>query len=160
MSGIPIRLTFGEMWSAVAVGTARQLGAMKADKPESCGADIRDRWGSHIEGACGEMAFARAVNRYYGAPLGTYKQGGDGVGNIQVRTRSNHDYDLIVRPGDDLDARFVLVTGLAPDFVVRGWIRGRDAQRPEWIQEHGGRPPAWFVPQGSLLPLDRLDLAG
>mgnify|MGYP006300474069 CR=1 FL=1 len=84
--------------------------------------------------------------------MGTFKTGGD-VGEIQVRTRSRHDYELLIRPQDRDEDTFVLLTGVAPSFRAHGWIQGQDAKKKEWLQTYGGRPPAYFVPQKDLRPL-------
>jgi hypothetical protein len=117
----------------------------------------------HFEGACGEMAFAKATNRYWSGSVDTFRLADIGTA-IQVRTRSNHSWDLLVRPSDADDDLFVLVTGWAPDYQVHGWIAGAAAKRPEWLKEYGGRPPAYFVPKdklkslGSLASLERESL--
>jgi hypothetical protein len=66
---------------------------------------------------------------------------------------------LIVRPNDDDDARWILVTGQCPVYRVHGWIRGRDAKRHEWLRNHAGRPPAYFVPAYELKAISDLEYA-
>lgn len=107
---------------------------------------------AHILGAAGEMAVAKVLGRYWGGDVCTFKRADIGS-NIQVRTRSRHEWDLIIRDDDDGAAYFVLVTGTPGNLCVRGWIKGEDARRDEWRQGHGGRPPAWFVPQSALKPM-------
>jgi hypothetical protein len=34
-------------------------------------------------------------------------------------------------PDDDV---YILVTGTAPTYCIRGWMYGRDAKRPEWLR--------------------------
>jgi hypothetical protein len=101
------------------------------------------------------MAAAKAMDRYWNGSVDTFQNGGD-VGRLQVRTRRKQSYELIVRPHDrDADV-FVLVVGVAPVFDVRGWMMGRDAKQPEWLMDHGGRPPAYFVPSDALHPIGEL----
>lgn len=128
---------------------------------EAAGAGRSDRHGFagdglaiHLLGTAGEMAAAKALNCYWGGAEGTFKR--PDLGGIQVRTRSRHDYDLIVRPGDADDEPFLLVTGTMPAFRVHGWLWGREAKQPQWLQTHGGREPAYFVPQAALRPLTAL----
>lgn len=147
-----IVLTPSELQVAASVGVARHVQALREGRPDRHGARADDGWSLHIEGAAGEMAAARAMGRYWDAPVGTFKHGGD-VGAIQVRTRSQHLYELIVRRDDRSEDTFVLVTGRAPRYRVHGWITGADAKRPEWLQAHGGRPPAYFVPHNALRSL-------
>jgi hypothetical protein len=141
---------------AVEVGCRRQLQAIREGRHDLYGYDGDEGWSLHIEGAAGELAVAKALDRYWSGSVNTYRAGAD-VGQLQVRTRSQPNYDLLIRDRDDDDAVFVLVTGRVPSFAVRGWLLGRDGKRPEWRREHGGRPPAYFVPQAHLRPITELE---
>lgn len=152
---VAVRLSWPEVWQAVSIGALRHISALRQGRPDRHGYDGGQGWTIHIEGAAGEIAVAKALDRFWAAPVNTYKVGGD-VGPIQVRTRSRANYELLVRP-DDLDgATFVHVTGQIPRFVVHGWLTGTEAKRPEFLQEHGGRPPAYFVPRSCLHPIEQL----
>ena len=144
---IEITLTGREIVQGAFVGIMRQVECIARQSKNQHGAK-RD-WQIHIEGALGEMAFSKAVGVYWSAIT---KFGGRDAGAYEVRTRSKHHYELIVRDSDadNVDVRFVLVTGSNGSYVIRGWIRGRDAMRDEWRKGHGGREPAWFVPQCEL----------
>lgn len=150
-----VTLTPVEVELAAMTGVKRQIEALRAGRPDRYGADAHDGWSLHIEGAAGEAAAAKVLDRYWGATVNTFSSGGD-VGLLQVRTRSRHDYELIVRDKDRHEDAFILVTGTVPRFRVHGWINGRDAKREEWKREHGGRPAAFFVPQDKLSPLSTL----
>ena len=149
-----VTLEWFEVLLAATVGVRRQLEALRSGRPDCHGFDGATGWQVHIEGACGEMAFAKATGRYWSGSINTFKAGGD-VGNIQVRTRSRDDYDLIVRDDDRDEDIFVLVIGKAPTFRVVGWIQGAEAKRPSWRHVYGARPPAFFVPQAALFPISR-----
>lgn len=136
---------------AAMVGVKRQLEALKDGRPDRHGYE-GDGWAVHVEGAAGEQAAAKAMNRFWSGSINTYQLGGD-VGEIQIRTRSKGYYELIVREQDDDNAAFVLVTGAAPTYQVVGWIFGRDAKRAEWSKTHGDRPAAYFVPHAALQDL-------
>lgn len=151
-----ITLTWQEVGQGAWTGIQRQMHALKDGRANVFGFD-GDDWGIHIEGACGEIAAAKAMNRYWSASVNTFKNGGD-VGQIQVRTRSRADYDLLIRDNDRDGDVFVLVTGKIPNFCVRGWIVGLDGKKDVWRKGHGGRPPAWFVPQSALQPIEALEL--
>jgi hypothetical protein len=154
MNGGCINLTDQEREAATAVGSRRHAEAVKKRLPDRHG--FRgDSLQIHVEGACGELAAAKALGLPWDGPVNTFKRGGD-VGDLQVRTRSNHAWDLIVRPDDRDGDVFVLVTGLTPRFRVHGWIRGVDAKKDAWRKTYGGRPPAYFVPQRALRPLEEL----
>lgn len=147
-----VLLSRSEMRIAADVGVLRQLGAL--DRPDAHGL-LGSGWNEHIEGSLGEMAFAKALGVYWAAPINTFKEGGD-VGAFQVRTRSNDNYDLLVRPTDRDEDIFVLVVGQRGIYRVVGWLYGRECKRPEWLKTYGGRPPAYFVPQEALRPISTL----
>ena len=149
---IKVTLTSAELMVGAVTGIMRHVSSLQKRRQDRHGF-VGDGWGIHVEGACGEMAFAKAMDRYWTASVNAFK-GADVGDNIQVKTRSRHSYDLIVRKDDDPDHVFFLVTGLAPDYRVHGWIVGRDAMQNKWLQTYGGRPPAWFVPQDALHNLD------
>jgi hypothetical protein len=154
---IDVELTSAEVVTAAMVGVYRHVQALFAGyKPNAGFRDPDKAWHIHIEGACGEMAVAKAMKMFWSASVGTFKEGGD-VGCLQVRTRSRIDYDLFVRPRDDPDSIFVLVIGNAPKFRVVGWIYGRDARQEKYLKDYGERSaPAWFVPQSDLYDMDCL----
>ena len=141
-------LDHSELELAAAVGLRRQLASLRDQREDRHGFS-GPGWTIHIEGACGELAVAKAMGRYWNGGVDTFKAP-DLSGSIQIRTRSNADYDLIVRPNDADEDLFILVTGRAPEFTVHGWIKGRDAKQEQWSRTYGDRPPAFFVPQSAL----------
>jgi hypothetical protein len=111
-------------------------------------------WSEHIEGACGEIAVAKLLGIFWDGSVNTWKA--NDLPGLGVRTRSRHDYDLIVRPSDDDHASWVLVTGRCPHYRVHGWITGAAAKRPEFLKNYGGRPAAYFVPASELRRMDQM----
>jgi hypothetical protein len=150
-----IHLTGAELYLAAQIGVSRQMEAMRKGLPDRHGFDGLEGWTVHIEGAAGEMAVAKALGVFWGGTVNTFKTTAD-VGALEVRTRSRHDYELLIRENDADEAVFVLVTGRAPDFNVVGWLKGKEAKQPQWIRTHGGRPPAYFVPHAALHPIEEL----
>lgn len=150
-----VRLTPYELMQAATAGCLRQISALARSLPDRHGF-VGLGWSEHIEGACGEMAVGKATGRYVSGSINTFKTGGDLGSRVQVRTRSRHDYDLIVRRDDRDDDAFVLVTGRSPSFQVRGWIWGRDAKQERWRATHGNREPAFFVPASDLACIDTM----
>jgi hypothetical protein len=142
-----VKLTWYEAAMASHVGWMRQLAAIKAGKQDCHGYD-GEGWSEHIEGACGEMAVAKLLGIFWDGSVNTWKA--NDLPGLQIRTRSLHDYDLIVRPNDENDSRWVHVTGRCPEYRVHGWIVGSSAKRPEFLKTHGGRPAAYFVPASKL----------
>ena len=151
-----VELTASEMYFAAMVGVRRYINVRKGAHRSPL-AENHDVWGNNIEGACGELAFAKAVNIYWDGSINTFKMRAD-VGLVEVRTRRKAGYELIVRDSDPDGRVFVLVQGEAPRFTVMGWYRSEQAKRPEWLQTHGGGSPAYFVPNGHLYPISTLTL--
>ena len=151
---IEITLEYYEVAQAAHVGQLRNLSAM------SRGYDSKipgREWQAHIEGACGEIAVAKAAGKYWGGSINTFKDGGDIVSTgWEVRTRSDHSHDLIVRDNDPDGRVFILVTGLSPTFRIHGWIKSEDAKREEWRKNYGGHGLAYFVPQELLNNMEDL----
>lgn len=143
-----VTLDWSELELAAAVGLRRQLSSLRDQREDKHGFS-GPGWTIHIEGACGELAVAKALGRYWNGSVDNFR-GPDLVGFLQIRTRSNAYYDLIVRPDDADQDVYILVTGRAPEFEVHGWIRGRDAKQEMWLRTYGDRPPAYFVPQSAL----------
>ena len=151
---IEITLTKWECAQAAIVGVLRQTEAigrnLKSKLPSSNPFQI------HCEGACGEMAASKAIDRYWSGSVNTFKNGGDIGEKVQVRTASKPDGKLVVRSDDRDDDYFILVTGQAPTYYVHGWLLGKDAKKAKYLDNPAGRGEAWFVPQSDLRPLDTL----
>lgn len=148
-----VTLEWFEVSRAALVGVSRNVEAMRKGCKNRL--PISDEWSIHILGALGECAFAKATNRYWNGSVNTFKDADIGS-NIQIRTRSMHHYDLIVRDGDADDDVYVLVTGGPSDFVLRGWLRCKDAKQEKYRANYGGYGNAFFVPQSELNPIDPL----
>jgi hypothetical protein len=158
MASVAVQLTNREMAMAADCGIMRNIAAIIDERDDAYGLDEDDGgWSKHVEGACGEVAVAKVLGRFWSPTVNVFNAPDIGR-TIGVRTRSRHDYDLNIRPNDKPQHAYVLVTGRAPNFIVRGYIIGADARRGKWLRDYGGRPPAWFVPQASLLDIDELRL--
>lgn len=151
---IDVTLTDYEMAMASDAGRLRNIAAVKRGYESR----ISGReWQAHIEGACGEVAVAKATGKYWGGSINSFKSGGDlDSTGWEVRTRSDHNYDLIVRDNDPDDRVFILVTGLSPNFKIWGWIMSQDAKREEWRANYGGHGTAYFVPKLELNEMGEL----
>ena len=150
---ISVTLTWEEMKEAATVGICRNVESLRQGDKNAHGYDGSDTWTVNIEGACAELAFAKAMGIKGDGGINTYKAAD--VGNDwQVRWSPEHGNRLIVRSNDSDDHRFVLVSGQSPSFRIQGWRRGRDAKRPYWREAPCGRPAAYFVPKNCLRPID------
>lgn len=144
-----VTLEWFEVSRAALVGISRNVEALRKGLQNSRPTN-ENEWHIHVVGALGECAFAKATGRYWSGSVNTFKSGGDIGKNIQVRTRSKHSYDLIVRDGDKDDDIFVLVTGGPTDYEIRGWMLARDAKSEKYRANYGGYGDAFFVPAKDL----------
>lgn len=151
-----VTLTHTEMMTGSYVGAARQTQALDEGLRSRGFMTADKQWGIHIIGALGEKAAAKALGVYFSETVGTFHNGVPDLKGLEVRTRSKHDYDLLVRPDDDDDIPYVLVTGTGPEFHVWGWMTGAEAKQDRWSKTHGNRPPAFFVPKEHLHDLEDL----
>ena len=77
VNGIPVRLSWYELWIAASVGAKRQIEAIQRGLSDQHGFTGENGWNLHLEGAAGEMAAAKAMNRFYSGSINTFKDGGD-----------------------------------------------------------------------------------
>lgn len=142
-----------EWFTAIQCGGRRNMFSRKNKLENKAGfPSDGDEWGVHIEGVCGEMAFAKCIGVYFDYTTETFKTKAD-VLDVEVRTRSKDYYELIIRSDDKDESPFVLVTGKSPKLTVVGWIYCKDAKQEKWLKNHGQRPPAYFVPHSDLRPI-------
>jgi hypothetical protein len=112
----------------------------------------------HLLGAAGEVAVAS----YLGMKEHLFKEtearrGSDDLPGIDVKTRSKHQYDLIVQKNEDACKKFVLVTIESQKTFLHGWCYGHEAlQERFWADPARGRP-AYFVPKEALSPMETLN---
>lgn len=147
-----VNLEWYEISRAALVGVSRNVEALRKGLQNTRPISESD-WHIHILGACGEVAFAKATNRYWSGSVNTFKTGGDIGGHIQIRTRSKSNYDLIVRDNDNDNDIFVLVTGGPAEFDVKGYMRASDAKAEKYKANWGNYGEAYFVPQSELRPI-------
>ena len=134
----------------------RRIVSLQKGLKEKHGNDGSRGWDDNIEGACGECAFAKAMNLYWDGSINRFSAGGDVGERYQIRTLKCHHYDLLVRPGDADEKPYILVTGRSGKYQVHGWAWGREAKREEWLEAKGGREPAYWMPQSELRPLEEM----
>ena len=146
-----VELSSREMIQGAFVGMMRQVENVKKQRPDAYGADASRGWQIHIEGCLGEMAFAKHMGLYWS---GANEFQAHDVGEYEIRTTPRNFGDLILHPGDDDDAKYVLVTGHNGIYEVRGWIFGKEGKNQEWWRDPLGNRPAYFVPQRELISFD------
>jgi hypothetical protein len=147
---IEIVLSEGELLIAHTVGGHRQIQNLRENRYTDAEGDRL--WQYHIEGAAGELAFAKYLGVYWSGALGDLNA--RDVGGYEVRTRSRHDWDMPIYLKDANDKPCVLLTGLAPRLRIRGWLYAGEGKRGEyWADKAHNNRPAYFVPSNVLRPM-------
>ena len=120
----------------------------------------------HLPGAMGELAVAKFLGIEWPARVDTFHGPPDLDPDIEVKTRQNHAWGLMIRHCDPVDnRRYILVTKEIgnPEFRLHGWINGSEIRTDEhWnteITKRNGRPPMWLVEQHELNPMKVLRMA-
>jgi len=151
-----IVLTEIEMEIAAMVGCRRRSESRSNSREYAHGFDGSGGWDIDIEGAAAELAYAKYRGQYWPATVCSFKHADVGA-NVQIRSTPHANGSLIIRDDDNAEHFYVLLTGTAPTFQVRGYIQGISAQNDEWRQAPNGRPAAYFVPQSALKPFEKKD---
>lgn len=142
---IEIKLTLEELMIAAQVGSIRRVSGIKSGMDKNKHTSKSD-WGTDIDGAAAEMAFAKWLGVYWAGSNRTFKA--PDVGSWQVRSTTHREGCLIVRPNDSDRDSFVLILTATPSFFIAGWLMGSDAK-----QDKFRRDDSWWVPQNELKPL-------
>jgi hypothetical protein len=151
---LEVTLTNEEIEYAESIGRIRQREAELSGLPDCYGLRKEDGQVSHELGALGEFACCKAYDLSWPATVNTFRQP-DFTANgfkVEVKTRSESWYDLLVRPDDHDDRLYMLVVRFGSSFVIYGGMFGRDAKQEKWTKNHGGRPTAYFVPKTAIIP--------
>jgi hypothetical protein len=150
-------LTQQEMEMASFVGCKRRCESKSKsrkdnDNLKNVGFKEMDFWGIDIEGAAAEMAYCKFTNQFWSGSVNSFKAPDCGS-DIQIRSTKLNNGCLIVREKDPDSDYYVLVSGIAPEFIICGWIRGSDAKKKSYERAPNNRTPAYFVPQSALNPI-------
>ena len=113
----------------------------------------------HILGCVGEYAVALALDCVEDlfkddVPL---RGSVDLPGQIDVKTRSKHHYDLLVQKDEDPTKILVLVTCQPKSATkIHGWIKASEAMKPEYWKEWVKGRGCYSFPQSKLRPTEEL----
>jgi len=110
----------------------------------------QDRLGQSINGKCGELAYCKWRGIFYEPRMNGFK-GPDAESDVQIRALSEHWYKLPHKTRDNPNHRYLLMTGWAPVYVMRGWMPGVECRRDEFWDEAKGQ---WMVPQQNLWSME------
>ena len=112
----------------------------------------------HRLGATGEVAAAvhLGLEAHLFSEQTARRGSADLPGDIEVKTRSRHKYDLIIQEDERPDKRVVLVTIERDKVLLLGWcVAGDVMDEKYWADPAGGRP-AYFVPKEGLRDIHEL----
>lgn len=152
-----VTLTPHEMRTAANEGVLRRLrritGKANADVFEP-----KDRWGTDIEAAAAEIAFAKARGLYWQPSEGPQPPEQGDVAGYEVRLATKPDGPLTVYRFTADDKLCVLVVGKCPVFHIVGYLYAREAKRPEFWRDFANNRDggAYLVPQNALSPISPL----
>jgi hypothetical protein len=157
---IEVELEWYELYQAGKVGWHRHVEAIRR-KLRNKKRGEKPSYVAHIEGCLGEVAVAKATNRYWSGSVNVGKRVPDVGSHIEVRCRDETagQRDLIVRSDDPDDRVMVLVTwdeDSLPALRVEGWIEVKKAKRKEYEKNPMGYGVAYFVPKDKLKDIRRL----
>jgi len=107
-------------------------------------------------GACGELAVAKAFNRFLVPSVNTFHRVPDCIRDVEVRSTSIPDGRLIIRDNDAQDRRYILCTVTLPNVILCGWLFGHEARQDVFLDNPNNVRKAWFVPQTKLNPMFRM----
>lgn len=151
---VHVKLNLCEMAIAIVVGVFRELQGRSKKRQAFNGVPLERGWSVNIEGAAGELAFAKATDQFWSGAYGNLRA--DDVGPFQVRTTAWDRGDLILHKKDADDRPFVLITGLMPNYTIRGWAYARDGKREVWWRDGEKGRTAYFMPQSALTDIREL----
>ena len=136
------------------VGKQRFADARRLDRDPGLGpSPFSDE--RHIRGAHCEFAASILLNRYWRPSIGEIDQPDVG-GLVEVRSTILETGRLIVKPGEDDNAPFVLIVADMDRLRFRfaGWMFARDAKAWPLITKHGD--PGHYVEQSALYSCSEL----
>lgn len=150
---VTVELDNSEYLHALMAGVLRRVSARASKRENYYGAKAEDAEILDILGAVGEAVVAKHLDKFW-CGRGVFR-GGD-VGDFQVRTTKYSNGHLLINKNDYPDKKYILVTVCDGVGTIRGWMYGRDAQKPEFVRDISGRGECFCVPQESLRAMEEL----
>lgn len=162
MASSPLVFTFSEEDKALVRAEAlrrQRMNERKGLKGRNGGPASGDRaLFFHKLGAAGELAVADylQLREFLYQETEAKRGSSDLPPNIDIKTRSRHNYDLVCQLDEMPGKILVLVTIQNKTTLLHGWIRSEDAMRGRWRKDPAGGRMAYFVPKAELLSLSTL----
>jgi hypothetical protein len=142
--------------SKVEIEIARLIGTYRSNESLKEGLLNRRESGLafDIQNIAAKIVYAKYRDLYFDPSIDNF-HGPDFKSNVKIRHTVYDTGKLIIRPQDDLNYYYVLITGKLPTFKIRGFIYGADAVRSEWHQDpqnkEGIKGECWMVSQEALI---------
>lgn len=149
-----IILSKQDLQEANEIALKRMEGVREMGLRDKHGAESDRNFKYHLLGARGEIAFRKFIGSQDKITVNTFKSIPD-ISGFEVRTRSNEDFDLIIRKDDPDDRIYVLVTGEGCQFKIVGWLKGQEKYNFDY-KTFNSRPKAWFIPKEKLHKISEL----
>lgn len=143
-----VELTHSEILLAYTMAGQIQAQNLTVERKPRYGADDNN-FHSVVIGCLGELAVAKALNRFWSGNLGNLKA--KDVGGIQVRASDRHNSLILHHPDAD-DDRFIFVRLFKNRATLAGWTFGRDGKKECYWRDDIPRP-AFFIPSEKLNPM-------
>jgi hypothetical protein len=113
---------------------------------------------AHLMGARGEVAVASylGLKQELFTELNPVKGSCDLPFSIDVKTRSNHAYDLLCFLDEKDNKKLVLVTDQLGKLIIHGWILAKDAKQQKYRKSYSPGRFNYAIPQSDLKPISQL----
>lgn len=153
-------LSFSEFYSAVDAAKLRMAASAvkNLNHASTYKRNYIERLQEEVIGCCGEMAVAKALDKWFVPSIDTFHTRPDCFDSIEVRSTPRADGRLIVRDNDANDRVFILAIVNAPDITLAGWMLGGECKYDKYLYNPNDYRPAWFVPQKDLKTMDSLNV--
>lgn len=151
-----VKLTDWELEIAYTIGVKRHLDSLKKNLQNKFGATNERSLFLHVSGAVGEMAVAKALNKYYVGHVNIFTK--PDVDKYQIRFTGMVPPQLIIRNQDKNDEIFISVSSGEQYniFHINGWLYGKEGKLPEYIKNPSNRGEAYFIEINKLHSMEML----
>jgi len=147
-------LTKDELEFAYNIGSRRHIESILKKLQNKHGASPERSLDIHVAGALGELAFAKALDKFYIGHVNTFSK--PDVGKYQIRYTKMKPPQLIIRKTDNNNEVFVSVSGEDDTFYINGWLKGIDGKQDKYIRNPYNRGEAYFIPVEDLYTMETL----
>ena len=144
---INVTLTDQEVLMAAQIGVMRRLDSTHKGY-DRLKHSAKSTLAYDIDGACAEMAVAKAMGCYWSGHIGSFKD--PDVASIQVRSTNHADGHLIIRDNDQDKFAYILVITDCPHYKIVGGISGKKAKEKEKRDADNYGNSSWWISQEEL----------